>query len=102
MILNELCRNFVKYWMMTPIAIDHIRRHTKGTSPSVQKINQKGVISIPFPRDVPVQRQEAWVAYLDQMFDGVDELEAAAREQYDTAVRLRRSILRAAFRGELT
>lgn len=93
---------FVKYWMMTPIAIEHIRRHTKGTSPSVQKINQKGIISIPFPKDVAVDVQWAWVRFLDRMFGGVEELETAVREQHEVARRLKKAILSTAFRGELT
>lgn len=32
---------FVKYCLMSPLAVRYIRKHTKGTSPSVQKINQR-------------------------------------------------------------
>jgi len=92
---------FVKYWLMAPIAIEHVRKNTKGTSPSVQKINQKGLMSIPFPSDIPLPKQEAWVTYLSRIFTRVDHLEELARGQHGDAIATRESVLSAAFRGKL-
>lgn len=90
---------FVKYWLMTPPAISHIRRNTKGTSPSVQKINQKALIATPFPTGIAIDVQERWCQYLDKMFHGAERLEGLARRQSEDAGIARKSILSAAFRG---
>ena len=57
-------QRFVVYWLMTPVVREHVRQHTKGTGPSIQKINSTGVKSIPFPIDVPRPVQEAFVRHL--------------------------------------
>ena len=95
------CPTFVKYWLMSPIAVGHIRRHTKGTSPSVQKINQRDLVKTPFPASVPMGLQDEWVAHLDKIFAGVDELEKLAREEVRDVEVARKAILAAAFKGEL-
>lgn len=93
--------DFVKYWIMNPLAVGHIRRHTKGTSPSVQKINQKGILSIPFPKKVSLQAQDNWILFLDRMFETAELLETYAREQNEDVLRARKAVLSAAFRGDL-
>jgi restriction endonuclease S subunit len=55
---------FAQYWLMSPIVRDHVRRHTKGTGPSIQKINGRGVRSIPFPLAVPFATQRWWIGQL--------------------------------------
>lgn len=92
---------FVKYWIMSPLARKYVRENTKGTSPSVQKINQRALINMPFPADTQLHEQQQWVAYLDSIFDGVDRLEATMRGQYRNIEALVPSILDRAFRGEL-
>lgn len=92
---------FVKYWIMSPLARKYVRDHTKGTSPSVQKINQRSLVNMPFPAEIPLPEQQEWVKYLDSIFDGVDSLEARIREQYRDVEELVPSILDKAFRGEL-
>jgi type I restriction enzyme S subunit len=67
----------------------------------VQKINQRALVNMPFPREVPLPEQEKWVSYLDSIFEGVDCLEARIREQYRDIEQLVPSILDKAFRGEL-
>jgi type I restriction enzyme S subunit len=86
---------------MSPLARKYVSDHTKGTSPSVQKINQRDLVKMPFPADLPVHEQEEWVKYLDLIFDGVDRLEARIREQYRDLEELVPSLLDKAFRGEL-
>jgi type I restriction enzyme S subunit len=86
---------------MSPLARRYVSDHTKGTSPSVQKINQRDLLKMPFPADLSLDEQEAWVKYFDLIFDGVDRLEAQIREQYRDLQELVPSILDKAFRGEL-
>jgi type I restriction enzyme S subunit len=93
--------DFVKYWIMTPLARAYILENTKGTSPSIQKINQRALINMPFPTNLRLGEQERWVKYLDGIFESVDSCEALLRIQYEDIERLIPSILSKAFRGEL-
>jgi len=93
---------FVKYWLMTPLAVRYIRQHTKGTSPSVQKINQRALINLPFPNAVLQTEQSSWVARLDAIFDMVEEIEFLVRDQYEGIKQFPDAVLTAAFKGELT
>ena len=93
--------DFVKYWVMTPLARAYVLENTKGTSPSIQKINQQALINMPFPANLSLVEQERWVKYLDGIFESVDSCEALLRVQYQDVERLIPSILSKAFRGEL-
>jgi type I restriction enzyme, S subunit len=93
--------DFVKYWIMTPLARAYVLQNTKGTSPSIQKINQQALINMPFPANLSLIEQERWVKYLDAIFAKVDSCEALLRAQYQDVERLIPSILSKAFRGEL-
>jgi len=55
---------FAQYWLMTPCVREHVRRFTKGTGPSIQKINGQGVKMIPFPDAVPRDVQTRWIEHL--------------------------------------
>jgi type I restriction enzyme S subunit len=92
---------FVKYWLMTPIAIRHIRKNTRGTSPSVQKINQRGIITTPFPRPISIDIQDVWISRLDRAFNAAETLETLARNQDKQIEQTKKAILSAAFRGDL-
>jgi type I restriction enzyme S subunit len=92
---------FVKYWIMSPLAVRYIRNHTKGTSPSVQKINQRALINMPFPKTVSIEEQMQWIAYLDGVFERVERIEELIREQHDDLESMYTSLLTAAFKGEL-
>jgi hypothetical protein len=89
---------FVKYWLMSPMAVAYIRKHTKGTSPAIQKINQGALIRTPFPKTVSMYEQRRWVDHLNYIFGGVDHLEGCIREQYIWLEQLQESLLLAAFR----
>lgn len=74
---------FAQYWLMTPLVREHVRRHTKGTGPSIQKINGKGVRSIPFPRQLPAEVQRWWIEQIQQvrlLTDRVEELQVKQSE----------------------
>ena len=53
--------HFLNYWLMTPSVRDHVKKHTKGTSPSVQKINSTGVRGIPVHKSIPLKEQRRWI-----------------------------------------
>lgn len=55
---------FAQYWLMTPGVREHVRKFTKGTGPSIQKINGQGVKMIPFPDSVPCDVQNWWIEHL--------------------------------------
>ena len=55
---------FAQYWLMTPSVREHVRKFTKGTGPSIQKINGQGVRMIPFPDKVPLDVQTWWIEHL--------------------------------------
>jgi type I restriction enzyme S subunit len=92
---------FAKYWIMSPLCVQYIRQHTKGTSPSVQKINQRALIAMPFPREVSLSVQRQWIARLNRLFDDVENLEATIREQYVRIARFKEIVVSAAFDGRL-
>jgi len=92
---------FVKYWIMSPLCVQYVRKHTKGTSPSVQKINQQALIAMPFPRGVTLGEQQAWVDRLDRLFDEVETLERKIRDQYSAIQAFKDNLIRSAFDGRL-
>jgi hypothetical protein len=100
-VVDGVLPEFVKYWVMSPLAVRYIRQHTKGTSPSVQKINQRSLIQMPFPKGVSVERQEAWVSRLDTIFDTVEEIEWLVRDQFEQVKMFPDAVLTATFKGEL-
>jgi len=67
---------FVQFWLMTPLVREHVRRNTKGTGPSIQKINGQGVRSIPFPRALPSGIQNWWTEHLQEASLLTAEVEA--------------------------
>lgn len=93
--------SFVKYWIMSPLAVRYIRKHTKGTSPSVQKINQRALIAMPFPQGVSIGEQERWVRRLDRLFAEVENLEQLIRRQYHEMADFKNNVLTAAFEGRI-
>ena len=67
--------DFVQFWLMTPVVRRHVRAYTKGTSPTVQKINSSGVKSIPFPVGVSIDVQREWVERLTRVRQRCDAIE---------------------------
>lgn len=94
-------RRFVWYWLQSPVVREYIERNAKGTSPTMKKISQGTVMSIPFPTSVDLTEQRRIVAELDALQAEVVTLK---RHQADTAAELDAllpSVLDRAFRGEL-
>lgn len=90
---------FAQYWLMTPIVRAHVRQHTKGTGPSIQKINGQGVRSIPYPKDVPFDVQRWWVEHLDQVRLLTSRLEELMAKQSDDLSALRQKTVEEVFGG---
>lgn len=92
---------FVKYWIMSPLCVRYVRQHTKGTSPSVQKINQRALIAMPFPKQISLRDQRQWVDRLDKLFNEVEQIEQLIRQQYEEVCQYKDIVLNAAFSGAL-
>jgi hypothetical protein len=90
---------FAQYWLMTPLVREHVRRHTKGTGPSIQKINGGGVRSIPFPERVPFPIQRAWIDQLDALRLLTARLEELQEHQFEDLTVLQIRVVDEAFAG---
>jgi len=91
---------FAQYWLMTPLVRAHVSKHTKGTGPSIQKINGKGVRSIPYPLGVPQGLQEWWVAHLDRVRLASSRLEELVEHQAKLIEALAVSTVRESFQSQ--
>jgi type I restriction enzyme, S subunit len=94
-------RNFVHVWLQSSIAREFIRRSAKGTSPTMKKISQEVVMSIPFPSHLSPAEQRHIVAYLDSLQAKVDALRVLQSETQAELNALLPSVLDKAFKGEL-
>lgn len=92
---------FVWMWLQTSTVRDFIVLNAKGTSPSMKKITQGVVVSIPFPSHLSLVRQRELVARVD----GFRDLSLLLRVPQDSAAigldALLPSILDRAFKGAL-
>jgi len=78
---------FVWYWLRTPLVRKYIRENSKGTSPTMKKINQGTVMGIPFPNDIPLKAQRKIISQLDNLrvkITQITELQGQASEEADT------------------
>lgn len=69
-------REFLIFWLRSPRIRRYIREKTKGTSPSIQKINQKVVLETPFPTSVSREVQTGEVRYLNAVEAEVSALKS--------------------------
>lgn len=63
---------FVWFWLQSPLVRDFIMREAKGTSPTMKKISQGTIQHIPFPTQLPLERQHELVAELDHLQERID------------------------------
>ena len=78
---------FVWFWLQAPVARDFIVGEAKGTSPTMKKISQATVMSIPFPSALSLERQHEIVRRLDEVqdrIDGVVSQQAAVEPDVDS------------------
>ena len=94
-------KKFVWFWLQCAVVRKFIEANAKGTSPTMKKIKQSTVMSIPFPEDLSLQEQRLIMRQLDSVQAKIVELQS---NQAKTAVELDAflpSILDKAFKGEL-
>jgi restriction endonuclease S subunit len=92
---------FVHRWLMSRPVRDYIQTTATGTSPTMKKISQGTVMSIPFPTHLDVSEQRRIVANLDNWQTKTASLEKFQSETAAELDALMPSILSKAFRGEL-
>ncbi len=92
---------FLLYWLQGAEAREHVQKHAKGTSPTMKKISQGIVQSIPFPCGLALPEQRRIVAHLDALQAKVDALRALQSESSAELDALLPSVLAKAFAGEL-
>jgi hypothetical protein len=90
---------FTQYWLMTPCVREHVRRFTKGTGPSIQKINGQGVKTIPFPVSVARDLQIWWIDHLTNFRRLASRLELLQMKQAEEIEVLAQRITDEAFAG---
>lgn len=92
---------FLWYWLQAPLVREFIARMAKGTSPTMKKISQDTVMTIPFPSSLSVSEQRRIVAELDALQQRVDSLQGMQTETASELDALMLSVLDKVFRGEL-
>lgn len=92
---------FLVYLLQGRQAREHIQRNAKGTSPSMKKISQNAVATIPFPSDLPLAEQRRIVAHLDALQAKADALRGLQAEMAAELDALLPAVLAKAFAGEL-
>ncbi len=98
---NSVNTRFVWYWLQTSIARQHIQKRAKGTSPTMKKISQSVVSSIPFPSSLSISRQFEIVKELDELQGRVDSLRTVQHESAAELDALIPSTIAMAFSGKL-
>jgi type I restriction enzyme, S subunit len=98
---NDLVdRKFVWYWLQTPLVREYINKNAKGTSPTMKKISQGIVASIPFPSSLLISDQRRIVKDMDNLQTQVDALKRLQEETVVELDTLFPSILDRTFKGE--
>jgi type I restriction enzyme S subunit len=92
---------FVHAWLRGAPARAHIAENARGTSPTMKKITQSTVTSIPFPVGLPLPVQERVVARVERLSAHVEGLVAEQEATQAELDALLPSILDRAFKGEL-
>jgi type I restriction enzyme S subunit len=92
---------FVWYWLQAPPVREFITRSAMGTSPTMKKISQGIVMSIPFPSSLALPEQRRIVAELDALKAQADALKRLQTETAAELDALLPAILARAFNGDL-
>ena len=92
---------FVWFWLQTPHVREYIKAHAKGTSPTMKKISQGTVMSIPYPARLSLEEQRRIATYLNGLRAKVDRLKTLQQQTATELNALLPSILDKAFKGEL-
>ena len=92
---------FCIYWLRSPFMRKYVKKHMKGTSPSIQKINQQTILKYPYPNKISVSEQCRIVAHLDRLQAKVDEVKRLQAETEREMVALVPAVLAKAFGGSV-
>lgn len=92
---------FVHYVLQTRQVRDFIRTNAKGTSPTMKKISQGVVATIPFPTSVPREKQQRLVKKLDDLREKLDQASRLQTNAHDELNAMLPAIIDRAFKGEL-
>lgn len=99
---NRTLPEFLVYWLRGTRMRHIVAQATHGTSPSIQKINQRSILAFPYPSTVPLARQEAIVGYLQDVEDRATRLLNGQRELAASAARTLASVVTAALEQQET
>ena len=101
--VNEKVANkdFVWFWLQTPIVRDFIQSNARGTSPTMKKISQGTVMNIPFPAWLSLREQEQVVEELKALQEKIERCKSMQTRSYYELGSILPSILDKAFKGEL-
>jgi len=97
---NKVNPHFCIYWLRSTFMRNYVNKKMKGTSPSIQKINQKIILNFPFPLP-SLSIQHKIVHYLDFLQKKVNELQSIQLETQKEIQDLVPSVLDRAFTGAL-
>lgn len=97
---KEYLTEFIWYWLQTPLVREFIQQKAKGTSPTMKKISQGVVLSIPFPSQIELKKQIQVVESLNTLRQKIEELTRINVDVVDEFNALLPSILDRAFKGE--
>lgn len=98
---SKVDKKFVHRWLTCTPVRDYIKSKAKGTSPTMKKISQEIVMSIPFPCNLSLPEQRRVVAYLDELQTKIDTMKQLRKLVMKELDALLPSILDKAFKGEL-
>lgn len=84
---------FMVFWLRTSLMRRAVTAATRGTSPSIQKINQGAILQFPFPDDVPLKDQQLVARQLFEAEREAVAVEGLGREVLDGSKSLMSTIL---------
>lgn len=84
---------FLVYWLRSSRMRHAVAAATRGTSPSIQKINQRSILAFSYPYPVPLAQQRAIVSYLTAVEERGTQLEEGQRRLALRASRVLASVV---------
>ncbi|WP_315730330.1 MULTISPECIES: restriction endonuclease subunit S [unclassified Bradyrhizobium] len=92
---------FVWWWMQTRRVRDYIKKNSKGTSPTMKKIAQPVVASVPFPSSISISDQIELASKLDELHSKATALRMLQEDTASALSVLMPALLSKAFDGHL-
>jgi type I restriction enzyme, S subunit len=93
--------DFVHWVLQSKRVRDFVRHNATGTSPTMKKINQGTVMSIPFPSSLPLDMQCSLAAKLEKVGRRLEQVERTRADVCEALDAVMPAVLAKAFRGEL-